>query len=343
LRLSELAVDPHPDGSFSIFHHGRQYRRVPNTDAEPRWSRRTSNGWRTVSAHRARRLEKIFQRRDALKLVLRSPRLKSALEIGQPVFHAALGYGNITAIVGNDITFSWRNDSTVTHTVEMLELITKSQAEAEFGASYFSGGAKAWRRKVGRWAWVHKNLCLMEGKGAYGEWLKRLELNRSSIDDLIRRFQDAARREAQERAILPESGKTDERDPAHKIGVSPDTAIGRMQVNERTPDPENDERHKNIQAETLKRKDIKPTYHKTILYLQRRNLDPEKLARYNTIRENDKKHVDAIMLRKIDEGIDEVLALTPATRSRNQRSRLKLRRRKGLRRPQQREATNVRA
>lgn len=343
MRFSELAIDPHPDGSFSIFHHGRLYRREPSTDAEPRWSRRTSNGRRTVSTHRARRLERIFQRRDALKLVLRSPRLKSTLEIGQPVFHATLGYGIVTAILGNDITFSSRNDSTITHTVKMLGLITKSQAEIEFGACYFSGGAKAWRRKVGRWAWVHKNLCLMEGKGAYGEWLKRLELNRSSIDDLIRRFEDEARREAQERAILPESGKTEERNPAHKIGTSPYTDTGRLQVNERTPDPENDERQKNIQAETLKRKGIKPTYHKTILYLQRRNLDPEKLARYNTIREKDKKHVDAIMLRKIDEGIDEVLALAPAKRSRNQKRRLKQLPRKRLMRSQQREATNVRA
>jgi hypothetical protein len=343
MRLGELAIDPHPDGSFSIFHHGRPYRREPNTDAEPRWSRRNSNGWRTVSAHRARRLEQIFQCRDALKLVLRFPRLKSAMEIGQPVFHTALGYGIVTAIVGNDITFSSRNDSTLTHTVKMLELITKSQAEVEFGACYFSGGAKAWRRKVGRWAWVHKNLCLMEGKGAYGEWLKRLELNRSSIDDLIRRFEDEATREAQARAILPDSGKTGHRNPPAEIGTSPYTDAGRLQVNERTPDPENDQRQKNIQAETLKRAGIQPTYHKSILYLQGRDLDSQKLARYHAIREKHKEQVDAIMQRKIDEGIEEVLTLGPARLLRNEKPRLKQRPRKRLKRPQQNEASNVRA
>ena len=80
--------------------------------------------------------------------------------------------------------------------------------------TWFAGGAKAWRRATGMWAALYKNLCLMEGKGAYGDWLKLHDLNRSSMDDLIRRFEEEATWEAQDQLILPESGKTDETSPA---------------------------------------------------------------------------------------------------------------------------------
>jgi hypothetical protein len=100
--------------------------------------------------------------------------------------------------------------------------------------------------------------------------------------------------------------------PSESTPSSVYAVTGGRQVNERTPDPENDERQKNIQAETSKREGIKPTHHKTILHLQRRNLDPERLALYYAIKEDDKKRVDAIMQRNIDEGIEEVLALALA-------------------------------
>jgi len=337
--MQSIALERRQDGSAFIFDNHSQYQREPNG----RWLRRTSRGWRTASEGRAQRLERIFQRRDELKQVYRFPRLKSALEVGQPVFHAALGYGVVTAIAGSNITFSMRTDNGVTHTVKMLELITKGQAEVEFGACYFSGGAKAWRRAAGKWASLYKNLCLMEGKGAYGDWLKRHELNRSSIDDLIRRFEDEVIREAEERGILPESGKTNERNTPAVIGTSPYVVTARLQGDERTPDPENDGRQKNIQAEILQREGIPPTHHNTILYLQRRYMEPETLARYHAIREQDKKQVDAIMQRKIDEGIEEVLALAPAALPRNQKPRVKQRPQKRPRYPQQRKASNVRA
>ena len=93
------------------------------------------------------------------------------------------------------------------------------------------------------------------------------------------------------------------------------TGAGLRRANERTPDVENETRAENIKIETEKRKGIKPTFHKTLLTVQRRDLDPVKLGLYHTIKSTNKKQVDEIMRRKIDEGIEEVLALTPASGS----------------------------
>ena len=336
--MTETAIQIQVDGTIEIYRNERTYRRMPGNDGEPRWFKLTSRGLRPVSKSRARRLERIYQD-PATKKFRRFPRLESDLKLGQPVFHAVFGYGTVAAIKGDNITFFSKKDSAVTHTVKALDLTTRSQAEVGLETCYFEGGAKAWRRAAGRWASVYKNLSMMEGKGKYGDWLKRHGLNRSSMDDLIRRFEDEATREAQERLVLPESGKTDETNPtaATELGVSPYAVTGLTQVNERTPDPENDERQKNIQAETSKRAGIKPTFHKTILYLQRRQLDPEKLALYHAIKEGDKKSVDAIMQRKIDEGIEDVLALAPDAIHHNQKSRPNRRQKRvSLRRPQRR-------
>jgi hypothetical protein len=280
-------------------------------------------------------LERIYHN-SATKQFARFPRLKLDPEVGQPAFHLALGYGMVTAIEGDQIKFVCKRGRVVTHKVKALDLITKVKAEVEFGACYFAGGAKAWRRAAGKWASLYKNLCLIEGKGAYGDWLKRLGLNRSSIDDLIRRFEDEERRNAQAQPILPESGKTDIANAASKAGRSPYLATV-PQVSERTLDPENDERQENIRAEIAKREGISPTHHKNILFLQHRHVDPEKLALFNAIRKDHKKRVDVIMQRKIDEGIEEVLALAPSTFHPNDKSRPNPRQKKvSRRRPQRR-------
>jgi hypothetical protein len=233
------------------------------------------------------------------------------LNLDQPVFHEAFGYGTVTAIEGDDIAFSTKRDPTVSHTVKALDLLTRPQAEVGLETCYFSGGAKAWRRAAGRWASLYKNLCLMEGKGTYGDWLKLHDVSRSSMDDLIRRFEDEATWAAQD-LVLTESGNTDQKNRAPEMAPSIYSVTSARKDNERTPDLENEARQKNIEAETSKRKNVKPTYHKTVLYLQRRNLDPDKLGLYHATKENAKAQVDAIMQRKIDEGIDEVLALAPA-------------------------------
>ena len=247
-----------------------------------------------------------------LELEMALPRNQGPLIVGQPVFHPQVGYGTITAIDGDKVSLQEKKEKAVTHVVKALDLITKSQAEVGFEGCYFAGGAKAWRRAAGKWASLFKNLCLMEGKGAYGDWLKRHDLNRSSMDDLIRRFEEQATWEAQD-LVLTESGKTDEANPALEIATSVYSITGARQVNEHTPDPENEERQKNIRAESSKREGIEPTHHKTILYFQRRHLDPEMLTAYYAIREHNKERVDTIMRRKIDEGVEEVLALDPTT------------------------------
>jgi hypothetical protein len=217
------------------------------------------------------------------------------------------------AILGANITTNAMADATAAVHAEIdppgihLPLgSTRSQAETALKKCYFDGGAKAWRHAAGRWASLYKNLCLMEGKGVYGDWLKRHDVNRSSMDDLIRRFENEATWAAQE-LVLPESGKTDQGNQAPIAAVSVFSLRCGPEVNERTSDPQNDERQKNIQAEISKRDGIKPSHHKTILYVQRRGLDPEILALYNTIKGADRKRVDAIMRRKLDEGIEEVL------------------------------------
>jgi len=118
--------------------------------------------------------------------------------------------------------------------------------------------------------------------------------------------------------------------------VSPYLVTSRPKLSERTPDPENDEHQKNIQAEISKRKGIEPTYHKTILFLQRRDLDPERLGMYYTIRKDAKETVDAIMRRKIDEGIEEVLALAPTTAHHGSKSRRSRRHKKANTKPRKR-------
>jgi hypothetical protein len=330
--MTETAMQIHADGTAEIYRRGRQYLRVFGDDGEPRWLKRTSRGLRPVSDRRARRLERVY-RNPTTKPFARFPRLALDPQVGQPAFHMAFGYGTVTAIEGDQITLVCKSEGDVTHKVKAPDLITKNKAEVEFGTCYFAGGAKSWRRAAGRWASVYKNLCLMEGKGAYGDWLKRLNLNRSSIDDLIRRFEDEERRFSQPQLVLPESGKTASSNSESEMEISPYLVTGSPQTSESTPDPVNDERQQNIQVEISKREGMKPTYHKNILFLQHRHVDPKKLALFNAIREKAKKSVDAIMQRKIDEGIEEVLAL-PATVQLNGKSPRSRRGKKASMKPQ---------
>jgi hypothetical protein len=95
--MRSMALDRRPDGSVSIFHHGRQYRREPGSSG--RWLKRMVSGWREVSEHRARRLERVYQQRDELKQVKRFQRGKV-----QEVFHLEdRGGGAATIYLGNRV------------------------------------------------------------------------------------------------------------------------------------------------------------------------------------------------------------------------------------------------
>jgi hypothetical protein len=273
------------------------------------------------------------------------PEIEAAeVTLGQPVFHSDFRYGEVTGIDGMSVTVRERRDPAVTHIVGVQDLITKSQAEFRLQNCWFAGGAKAWRRGQGKWASMTKNLC------RFGEWaevLQKCDLNRSSMDDLIRRFEMTEDPQgAAPAAKLPDSGNLNS-PTAEQSSQSRQSSVyavsGFRQVLHHTPDAKNVERQHNIHAEASKRAGVKPTPHKTTLFLQRRNLDPEKLALYHAIRTDDEKRVDAIMQRKIDEGIEGVLSLAPSTPPHNQRPRPNQRRKRKLGRPQERKVQNVRS
>lgn len=243
------------------------------------------------------------------------------LTLGQSIFHESHGYGEVIAINGADITFQERKNKTVTHTAKASDLFTKDSAEHNLATSYYTGGAGEWRRRQGKWASITKNLC------RWGEWegvLKKYNLKRGSMDVLISRFEEEEEWAAHTANLLKLSKldpvKVDPNEPDPNLPLKVDrtepptvhsvyTVAGTPQLNERTPDPAYDEREKNRLAEIAKREGVKPTPHRTMLHLQRRNLDPQMLVRYHAVRENNKGRVKEITDRKIDEAIAEVLAL----------------------------------
>ena len=72
--MGSMAKERRADGSVSIFHHGRQYRREPDNSGQ--WGKRKGNGWKEVGQHRSRRLERAYRHRDTIKAVHRFPRLR---------------------------------------------------------------------------------------------------------------------------------------------------------------------------------------------------------------------------------------------------------------------------
>jgi len=97
--MSSMAIERRADGSVSIFHHGRQYRRQHNGS----WTKRTNNGWTIVSARRNRRLERANQHRDEIKQVQRftrpEPRRRIA-ELIQQVFTSIAQRREMNKIIG---------------------------------------------------------------------------------------------------------------------------------------------------------------------------------------------------------------------------------------------------
>src|ERR1700686_5005724 len=99
------------------------------------------------------------------------------ITIGQPVFHPNFGFADVVGIDGDVITILEERDKAVTHMVKALNLLTKGQAKAGFGANWHAGGARTWRRRQAKWAWVNKQFCTR--KGDYKDFLDEFSLNRS--------------------------------------------------------------------------------------------------------------------------------------------------------------------
>lgn len=234
--MRSMAVDRRPDGSVSIFHHGRQYRRQPGSSG--RWLKRTMSGWREVNEHRARRLECAYQHCDKIKKIRRFPR-EWDLKLGQPVYCPAFGSGKIVAIKSGDVTVAFGEQE---HSVDAHDLMTRAQAEMHWYAYWF-GGAKR-RFEEGKRLAIVKNLC------RFGEWqafLDKYEYPRSTADDLIRRYEDDMKCKPEQ---LPGYRAIDVTDPTG-------------QASESTSDSDADERKESVRQENEKRAGRKPSDHAT--------------------------------------------------------------------------------
>ena len=82
--MKATATEIGTDGSASIFQRGRQYKREPVGDSAARWLKRTANGFRSVSDHRAHRLERIYRHPERYTQVRRFPRLPP-IEVSTPI------------------------------------------------------------------------------------------------------------------------------------------------------------------------------------------------------------------------------------------------------------------
>jgi hypothetical protein len=235
----------------------------------------------------------------------------SSLELEQPVYGPTIGVGRIAAINGDQATVKVEdsNGNITEIIVAVAVLTTLTYAQAKFDSWWVRG--KKWRFQQGQWLWIVRELCKLTGHGVWQAWLDAHDgYPRSTAHDYIREFKNEVTWALQDqRAAREKSQAYVETSELRTFGQT--QIIEDRKIHARAPDTENDRRTENVKSETAKREGIKPSYHRTILYLKRRNLDPQKLALYHDVRKVDKQHVDEIMQRAIDSGIEEVLALAP--------------------------------
>ena len=232
--MGSMAIERRDDGSVSIFHRGRQYRREHNGS----WTKCTYNGWTTVSARRNLRLVHAYQHREEIKKVRRSPR-EWDLQLGQPVYCPAFGSGKIVAIKCGDVTVAFDEQE---HKVDANDLMTRAQAET-YWYGFWQSGAKR-RFEEGRRLAIVKNLC------RHGEWqafLDKYAYPRSTAGDLICRYEEEMKLRSQQ---LPGN---------RAIGL----ADSEQNVSESTADPDADERKELVRLETEKRIGRQPSAHPT--------------------------------------------------------------------------------
>jgi hypothetical protein len=235
----------------------------------------------------------------------------SDLNLGQPIYGPKIGHGTVAAINGDQATIKLEdsNGDITESIIAVALLITLTQAQVAFDYWWVRG--KQFRLQVGKWLWIAHELCKLTGHGVWKAWLdEHDDYPRSTAYDYIREYKNEVVWALQDQQAAQK--KTEATGETSEIRTFEQTQIIEdRKIHERTPDPDNDRRTENTKSETVKREGIKPTYHKTILYLKRRNIDPNKLQLFHDVRTADKRRVDEIMQRAIDSGIDEVLALAP--------------------------------
>lgn len=257
-RMTEMAIEIKEDGSASLFclqgHYRRQYRRLLGRDGSYRWVKRTANGFTPISERRARRLERKFRHPETAKTPQRFPRLKWERKAGQPVYCPAFGFGKIVAIVGDKIVVKLGKKERV---MGEQDLMTLAQAEADWHLYWVRGERR--RLEEGKRLSNIKSLCRLSGLGEWQAFLDKFDYPRSTADDLIRRYHTELRWEA--RTELTGNRASQEGEPERHI-------------NERRPDPDDDERNDLIAKEAEKRRGKEPSHHKTSWSI-RINLPPD--------------------------------------------------------------------
>lgn len=262
--MSGPGIDIGTDGSVSLFYRWRRYRRELGDDSKPQWFKRTSRGFVTVSRSRGRRLERIFQMPGFAKPIRRYPRLESKLIVGQPVYCAVFGLGQIAAFDGENVTVKSGEKE---GQVAVQDLVTLFQAQSAWHVHFLRGSKR--RTKEGKLLWIIKGLC------RFGDWqafLNRYDIPRSTADDLIRKYNNG---------LVPEA-------QSHQLtgNRAIELANPGQPVRERTADPEADEMEELVAQERESRRQKKPSYHPT-LWSVRIKLPPDVLQR---CRKKYKKH-----------------------------------------------------
>ena len=256
-----IHLDDRGGGAATIFFKNRGWKRVPSKDSPDaaEWFRlqhTAEDPLKSADSETGRILEHAYLHPETTEPVRRRPRLELPLKTSQPVYCSEFGFGGIVAIDGDDITVRFGEKE---RQVGAQDLVTRVRAEVAWHTYWLRGEKR--RFEEGKRLFIVKSLC------GFGEWqafLDRYDYPRSSADDLIRRYKNEVAWKAQNQH-LPGNRASDLADPDRH-------------VNERKADPDAEEREELVRTETEKRRERKPTYHKT-LWAIRIKLPPDILMR----------------------------------------------------------------
>lgn len=188
--------------------------------------------------------------------------IQSEIEIttGQRVSSHSFGDGTVAEINGDVITVSFEDGEERKLKAEYLQPAeTLEQLRDKFRACWMRGNE--WRLEVGELLYKIKLGC---AHGEWGDFLAEYDLARSTADDYVRRYEDAA-----------------------------EIAAPR-QFNEPEPDPQAEERHEQIAEEKKMREGKKPSYHATELHVRIKDLKPHQMDLYREERKENPERVKEI-------------------------------------------------
>jgi len=189
--------------------------------------------------------------------------IQSEVEItmGQRVGSQAFGDGTVAGIDGDIITVRFEDGEDRKLKAEYLQPAeTLEQLRNKFRDCWMRG--TEWRLEVGELLYNIKRRC---AHGEWGDFLGEYELARSTADDYVRRYEDAA-----------------------------DITVPRQFVAEPEPDDQADQRKEQIKTEEAKRVGKKPSHHSNELHVRVKALPPDLMERYREERKENRERVDEI-------------------------------------------------